>query len=62
MTIHAQVDKVVQQAMKEDANAFAYDEIYNDLQTNRQKQEESQAADRQKREVCLCMKEPFGWL
>jgi hypothetical protein len=45
-----QANKIVQSALNEDANAFAYDEVYTDLQANRQQAAAESDADRQQRQ------------
>lgn len=45
-----QANKIVQSALSEDANAFAYDEVYTDLQANRQKAAAESDSDRQQRQ------------
>jgi coiled-coil domain-containing protein 55 len=44
------MDKAMQKALSEDSNAFAYDELYTDMQASRQKQAQELSVDRQKRE------------
>lgn len=41
----------MEKAINEDPNTFSYDEVYSDLQTNRQKQEEAQQQDRSERKA-----------